>query len=429
MIFIMIKEVNILLVELYKKFFWLWLFLLIIVMNIIFIRPYGDDVTLFGSNVMWPENMSFIEAAVKRYLEWAPRVIAEWLTYFFAHNFTLFKIVNSIICTLFIYLVYRYVTFNRNNVYFNEKLICIFFVCLYPWRDMTTAGHATTFIFYLWPFTALLYVGYILLKYNNKKAISIKEYVLYSISLIFAINIEQTVTYIVFFSLIIIIYNIKQINKNILNIITLIVSVLGLIFLLTSPGEKNRFILEIGNWYPSYEMLSFVDKVNLGLTSTMFHFIRSPEAMILYLFFLIGLFVVVYKKYPNKYYYALMMINFIWVIIGLQLDIANPIVPGMENFKMLDAMTVTRISGYLPTFISMLLLLWPCIGLYLIYVNDNKKCFMIISIYLFSFCDRFIMGFSPTVFASSTRTYLPLFIMLILINSLIYIKILNDKRI
>ena len=100
-------------------------------------------------------------------------------------------------------------------------------------------------------------------------------------------------------------------------------------------------------------MLSFVDKVNLGLTSTMFHFIRSPEAMILYLFFLIGLFVVVYKKYPNKYYYALMMINFIWVIIGLQLDIANPIVPGMENFKMLDAMTVTRISGYLPTFISM----------------------------------------------------------------------------
>ena len=294
---------------------------------------------------------------------------------------------------------------------------------------MTTAGHATTFIFYLWPFTALLYVGYILLKYNNKKAISIKEYVLYSISLTFAVNIEQTVIYIVFFSLLVIIYNIKRANRNILNIITLIVSILGLVFLLISPGEKHRFILEISHWYPSYEMLSFVDKINLGLTSTMFHFIRSPEAMILYLFLLIGLFVVVYKKYPNKYYYILMMINFIWVIIGLQLDIANPIVPGMENFKTLDAMTVTKISGYLPTFISMLLLLWPCIGLYLIYVNDNKKCFMIISIYLFSFCDRFIMGFSPTVFASSTRTYLPVFVMLILINSLIYIKIFNDKRI
>ena len=415
--------------DFYKNYSYGCIFIIILFMNCLCMEPYRDDITLFGSNLMWPENMSFIDAAVKRYLEWAPRVIAEWLTYFFAHNFTLFKIANSIICTLFIYLVYRYVNFNRNNVYFNEKLICIFFVCMYPWRDMTTAGHATTFIFYLWPFTALLYVGYILLKYNNKKAISIKEYVLYSISLTFAVNIEQTVIYIVFFSLLVIIYNIKRANRNILNIITLIVSILGLVFLLISPGEKHRFILEISHWYPSYEMLSFVDKINLGLTSTMFHFIRSPEAMILYLFLLIGLFVVVYKKYPNKYYYILMMINFIWVIIGLQLDIANPIVPGMENFKTLDAMTVTKISGYLPTFISMLLLLWPCIGLYLIYVNDNKKCFMIISIYLFSFCDRFIMGFSPTVFASSTRTYLPVFVMLILINSLIYIKIFNDKRI
>lgn len=299
-----------------KEHIYFFVFCLILFINYIYMEPYRDDVTLFGSSIMWPDNMNFIEAVVKRYLEWAPRVIAEWLTYFFAHNFTLFKIINSVVCTIFIYLLCNIINFVEKNNLLRSKLVCIFFVCMYPWRDMTTAGYATTYIFYIWSFTALLYVGYILMKYNNERIILKKEYILYVISLIFAVNIEQTVTYIIFFSSIIIAYNIKKAKRNVLNICTLIIAILGLIFLLTSPGEKNRFMLEIGKWYPTFEMLSFFDKANLGLTSTMFHFIRSSEAMILYLFFLIGLFIIIYKKYPNKYYYILMMINFIWIIIG-----------------------------------------------------------------------------------------------------------------
>lgn len=411
-----------------SKNIWIIVFILILFINLIYLNPSGDDVTLFGGEILWPQNMSFIEAAIKRYIEWSPRVLAEWITYFFAHNFLLFKIINSIICLAFIYLLYNLVKYNNNNNSFSNNLICIFFVCMYPWRDMGTAGYATTFIFYLWPFTALLYVIYIMIKYNNKIRISIKEYVIYFLLLIFASNIEQTVVYTVIYSLIFISYSIKNKKKNILNIITFILSTLGLIFLLTAPGETNRFVLEIAKWYPTYEMLSFIDKVNLGLTSTMFHFIKSSEAMILYLFFLISLLIVIWSKYPNKYYYILMMFNFIWIIIGLHLNINEQIVPGMEVFEMINGRNVINFLGYLPIIISMLLLLWPCLGLYLIYNENSKKCFMIIFIYLFSFFDRFIMGFSPTVFASSTRTYLPVFIMFIFINSLIYIKIFQDSK-
>ena len=69
--------------DFYKNYSYGCIFIIILFMNCLCMEPYRDDITLFGSNVMWPENMSFIEAAVKRYLEWAPRVIAEWLTYFF----------------------------------------------------------------------------------------------------------------------------------------------------------------------------------------------------------------------------------------------------------------------------------------------------------------------------------------------------------
>ena len=407
---------------------WIIAFVLIFFINLVYVNPSGDDITLFGGEVLWPQNMSFIEAAIKRYMEWSPRILAEWITYFFAHNFLLFKIVNSVICVIFVYLLYKLIKNYSDNNLLSSIFICLFFVCMYPWKDMGTAGYATTFIFYLWPFTALLYVFYIMIKYNNNIKISIKEYVIYSLLLLFASNIEQTVVYIVIFSLIFIIYNIRNNIKKTLYIVTFIISILGLVFLLTAPGEANRFMLEIPKWYPTYEMLSFMDKMNLGLTSTMFHFIKSSEAMILYLFFLIGLLVMVWNKYPNKYYYILMMFNFIWIIIGMHLNINEPIVTGMEIFEMINGTNIISFSGYLPISISILLLLWPCIGLYLIYNEDNKKSLMIIFIYLFSFGDRFIMGFSPTVFASSTRTYLPVFIMLIFINSLIYINIFQYSK-
>lgn len=406
---------------------WIIAFIFIFFLNIISVQPSGDDL-VYGSDRIWPQQLSFIEAVIRRYMTWSPRIFSEWLTYFFTHhNILLFKILNSIVCTLFIYFIYKLSAFYIKDFSLNSKLLCIFFTCLYPWENMRSAGDITTLIFYLWPFMALLYVIYILIKYNNKIRISIKEYIIYSIMLIFLVNIEQTVTYAVLFSLIFMIYNIKNKIKNILNITTLIISIMGMIFLLTAPGEHNRFIIEM-IWYPTYEMLSFMDKINLGLTSTMYHFIASSEAIVLYLFFFIGLFIMVWNKYTNKCYCILMAFNFIWIVIGMKLEINDSIIIGMENFKMLDAMNLIMFSGYWPTLISMLLLLWPCIGLYLIYNEDSKKCFMIIFIYLFSFFNRFILGFSPTVFASSTRTYLPVFVMLIFINSIMYIKIFQDNK-
>lgn len=393
-----------------KKNIWGILFLIILIINFIYIKPFGDDL-VFGSNALWPENMTFIEATITRYMEWTPRIIADWLAYFFAHHYTMFKIMNSIVCAIFIYLIYMLTNCIKENISLNNKLICIFFVCMYPWKDMGTAGYAVTFINYLWPFTALLYVSYILIKYNNKKNILLVEYMLFSIAMIFACNIELTLIYIVCYSFIIVIYNIKKKNRNMLNIFTLLISILGLLFIWLSPGVENRYVLSIELYYPSYQMLSFLDKINLGVITTVFHFIKNSEALILYFFFLLGLVIIIYKKYPNKYYYILLIFNFIWIIIGLYSNVAqpNPI--------------LTSISAYIPTAISILLLLWPCLGLYLIYNDTIIKCFIIITIYLLSFMDRFIMGFSPSIFESSTRTYLPVFIMLILINSIIYINI------
>lgn len=407
---------------------WILLFFIVLLIHLIYAIPSGDEITFFGTVNMWPSNMTFMEVVINRYMTWSSRFFSDWLTYFFAQHFFLFKILNSVVCTLFIYLIYKLVGRLEKNSSFNTCLICIFFVCMYPWKDMESAGIATTMIFYLWPFTALLYVIYILIKYNNNNKLSIKEYIIYSISLIFSVTVEQTVTYIIIFSLMFIGYNIKNKIKNTMNVYTFIVSILGLIFILICPGLLNRFVIELG-WYSTYEMLSFMDKLSLGINSTMFHFIKVSDAMILYLFFLIGLLIVVWNKYIDKYYCILMMFNFIWIIIGLHINVNDSIVVGMETFKMIDGMNIISFSGYLPTLISILLLLWPCIGLYLVYNENNKKCFIMIFIYLFSFFDRIIMGFSPTIFASSTRTYLPVFIMLILLNCIIYIKIFNKNRI
>lgn len=411
-----------------NKSIWIVLFFIILFINIICMKPTGDDL-VFGTDAIWPSNITFMEAAINRYMQWSPRIFSDWLTYFFTHYFFLFKIINSMVITLFIYLIYKLVNILEYNSSFNSFFICIFFICIYPWKDMQTAGTATTLIFYLWPFTALLYVTCILIKYNDRRKILNIEYILCLIALFFSITVEQTVTYLVFFLIITIIYNEKNKKINTFNIITLCISLLGLVFILISPGEKYRYIIETGNGYPTYEMLSFFDKINIGITSTMFHFIKIPEAMILYLFFIIGLLILIHKKYFDRYYYILLMVNFIWILIGMHIEEAVPIFPGMENFKMLDAFSLTKGTGYLPTFISMLLLLWPCIGLYLMYVENRKKCFIIISLYIFSFCDRFILGFSPVVYGAMTRTYLPAFIILILLNCIIYIKIFNKNRI
>ena len=104
--------------------------------------------------------------------------------------------------------------------------------------------------------------------------------------------------------------------------------------------------------------------------------------------------------------------------------------PGMVmTYAAFDSYIVPPFSEFynvVPLLISVLLI---CSIIYMMVVIFKKSNALPFFIFLLGFATRFIMGFSPTIFASCSRTCYFLYMAMIIIILYIFIKLNNDKKI
>lgn len=272
---------------------------------------------------------------------------------------------------------------------------------------------------------------------NNEK---IKWYnaITYILSTIYAANQEQMAAILFGIFTIYIIYLIatKKIKTtlNKTTVLTYILIIASLIFILVCPGNAERKSLETSTWFPEYADYGIGSKVILGITSMMQYLIIYGR-MVFILFTAVMAYYII-KKYENPLIKVIGLIPFVGSIFySVFGDFVGNILPSLSSLMssyserklIITSENIFDISYWGPMIIYIAILGSILINIFLIFGN-NAKGKSIAIIYLAGLASRFILGFSPTVFASGERTSMFLYFTFVIITILIFEKILEDNK-
>ncbi len=246
----------------------------------------------------------------------------------------------------------------------------------------------------------------------------------YILAMLYACNQEQSVCIFTGISLLFLLYCLKNKLDYKFVLFYLIIGIAGFIFMMTAPGNASRTITETANRFPDYINANVFDKLQLGMVS-MFSTILNNVIIYWLLSFVLMLFINCLKG--NKLNKIIGIIQFVFASFIFVLRFYDSALN--KNYFIFNYNTETGHVFNLPCFITCLLI----IGLYsyLLYVLYKEKGIGIILLFLIGLASRIIVGFSPTVLFSNSRTttftyFTLLIIILILIRDFGYK--LNSKQ-
>ena len=401
-----------------------------------FITPNKYDDAVFLS---WIEERSTIDIVSERYQNWTSRVLIE------AVLFTVLRIskyawilVEACMVTLLGYSISKIFVKKENKKEMNMLILLL--ILAYPMDIMGSAGWAATTVNYMWPLATALFALIPLKKVWGGEKIKIWQYPLYILSLVFACNQEQTCAIVfgvyLLFTILLIIRD-KKIHPFI--IIQLILSIVSLIFVLTAPGNYVRKAEETIIGFKDFEMVSFQDKISLGLTTTLADIIE--ENNIIFAIFSLSIVVYVFMTYKEKIYRIVALIPFMTICsLGLFSKITFDIFPFLGAFTehliqpvvLLTSANCNNLFYVLPLILAMIVFF--CLILSLLLIFKNLKRNIAVLVFLVGLASRLIMGFSPSIFMSSVRTIFCFDISMIIITILIWQELIpradkNEKKI
>lgn len=418
------KEKNITFIKNFIKsnyFPFVLLFVLLLFLHL-FMNFGGDDV-FFGKQMNSLIHGNYIS---KRYNTWSSRLIIESILISITGiNTNIWRVIDTTIYTISALLIMKII--NKDNKTYINWIGCLLFL-IYPYADLSSAGWGATTTNYLWCFCFGMISFLPLINRENGKKNSKIIYPISTLSLFYAINQEQMCAIVLGFNILYLantIYKKEKISKY--NIMCLLISVLGLIFIVTCPGNAVRKLAETNNWYPEFSKYGIIQKVYLGIISTASIIVGNK--IILFLFSLILAYAtLVYSK--TNFSKIVAILNFITVssitiFKSLLLDIFPKI---NDAFNVLNYQGIPKLAdkvSYIPLFITLLLVVST---FYMILVIFKDKHLLPLFIFLAGICSRLIIGFSPTVFASGART--AFFLYMSLISTMIFVinKLYLEKK-
>ncbi len=375
-------------------------------------------------------NFPILDYIIKIY----PRFIVDNIVpYLLSHNLLLFAIVVIISVSSILYNFSKILKIN--DIRFNI-LSSLAFVVLFPFGPvMASAGSFATICVYLFPAAASLYGVRILFNDKSNKY----QNILKILALFFAANQEQFAVALCILFLGYFIYSYK-IKKSISFLKYFAFAIIIISTALSFIGDfLHRGHDEMMLYFPDFQKISLIRKIDIGFIDTMQHFFVNPFFIIIAILILILIISIRTKK---------MIPGF---IAGTQLYLlstfkTNEIVTRINDVliswnikdygKTLSSNGITRTSIH--SFASMqpdvyFIIMSTLFIISLIYILKTKKERIMISFVLFiGLATRMIMSFSPTIYASSDRTFfvmlLTLFFVFLYLSKKIFFNDINLKN-
>ncbi len=402
----------------------------------IFVTPNKYDDAIFLENIHGKTILSYV---APRYFTWTSRFLIEYiLCLVLKISKYLWILIECLMVTLAGYSLSK--LFIKENKKENI-LMLVFMILIYPITIMNSAGWAATTVNYMWPLATGLFALIPIRKIWDGEKIKVWQYPLYIIALIFSANAEQTCailfgTYLLF-AILMIIKNKKIHPFMVIQIILLIAS---LIFILTCPGNNARTIKESEQVFKDFEMLTLLDRIGLGFTSTMGLIVKNGN--LVYTVMCIMIAVYICSNYKENLYRIVSLIPvfsiFTITIYGKNLtDSIFPYFASIRNLLVNEQvmLTATNSNNLLYTipfiFASVNIV---CIIMSLLLIFRNLKNNTAVLVFLIGFASRLVVVFSPTVFLSSERTMIFLDFSMIIVTYLVWQELIkktdkNDKKI
>lgn len=300
-------------------------------------------------------------------------------------------------------------------------------VCIYPFSIMSTAGWMSTTLTYLWIVPPGLYVIFVIQKIGTGCHVSVLQYVSATFMFLLAIDIEVGV---VMMFVILLGYSILQIwnkNKNKYVYILTMVSLMRIIFDVLWQGNMSRYQSDTTNYFPDHGMLSVLDKMILGFSTSVYTIYERYWVPLIILELILCL--VVFENHKDRFRRTVCMISM--VIAGIypfsfffagQFSNLYTLISGYDaRYGWISFYNYTKPDGYI------MLFLWGTgllCTIYMIFIirNDIKNWFLWIVYLAAGFGSQFIMGFSPTVYLSASRTATWLFFAILICLIGIYME-------
>ncbi len=390
-----------------SKSIWIWSVFFAVSLFIIHItiRIYSGDEIVYFSSMM--DDKSFWTFANERYIQWSSRIIIETILVFMANHYLLWKVCNVLLYVLWVYSLYKITKYDIG--------IIMGLAMLYPVVDMLSAGWIATSLNYFWPLVLGTYSFVAVDKVICGKKVRVYELVLSLIAELVAVNVEQYVVLHLLCVGIILLYLLakreRAKNKYCVAAVHFVIAFVSFIFIVTCPGNEARRIAETHARMQNFGSLSFIDKLIYGFNTTISGFLN--QMCLLVLLFVVIIFICAVKKSSgtsNKNY--VISISVIPVVMTIIVSVGglfrNAFFTEISN--VLNQGEVINSANWNKPIHYIVFLLYAfftiSIVFSIIYIFDDIAMGSIHG-FLFICCVlvRMVMGFSPTLYFSSQRTF------------------------
>lgn len=405
----------------------------------------GDE--LYFSKLYYRNDI--FNSILMRYVNWSSRFIIEFFLIPLAGlPRIVWNFLDSIIFTLIAVLITKLTLntgkINRKKSFIYNSLSCIL-VSIYIFAissALASAGNIATTLNYTWPLFFVLLHFYLIKKYSfndtteiaNSTKISI--YALMFFSLIFAIN-QELMLFIVagayFLIILYCLYNKITIPKSIF--LMLFTLFLGFLNFYLCPGNHLRYSGEIRTWFPDYNTVTLINKIDLGI-SLLLNRIMLPNPLIkdnLINLIFFGVFAAYVYSITKKKISLLISLTPLIIILTLLImfyigyfPVIEFIHEGITKYGLLHS-NITHIM--LISVLYLIILISVLYGLINIYKYRGKKlCALILSLLLLGFASQMVKGFSPTCWATGERWEIYYYFFITCITYILTVELLENKH-
>lgn len=409
-----------------KKYYMFMILFIFVLAYFMLTKKANDDLDCIKDLV----GRSLKDYLIYRYNNWSSRLIIDGMMIMLCKNvkYKVFCVLNAATYVVMTIIISKIFNKEQNK---NINIFLCFLVLLYPLSHLGSAGYIATSINYLLPLTCLFYSMYVVLQIINNKKFSKISYIIAIITTLIACNMEQTcITFValLFFIEIFSIIKKKDKKKNWYIIVLFAIAIIELIFIAKCPGNSVRYNSEIKARYNNYANYGLKEKIYLGIIPTASEILNQK---IIFTVFALLLMIYTFGKSKNKILRTLSVIDFsFFLLMGTFSNLTKTIYQNSSKFfEIINSQDIYGNSIALPNLICLAIILFVSLSLiYLLYeVFDHKLEYPLILIV--GFASRIMMGFSPTIFASCSRTAIILYFSALVLSLIIYRELYNDKNI
>lgn len=305
-------------------------------------------------------------------------------------------------------------------------------IAMIPTRLYQSAGWIATTLNYSWTMATCLVAMVALKKIVKKQSFRWYEYPVYLLCTLYAVNMEPTCGVILgAYSVTGVYLWLAEKRTHPWIVVTLVLTIASLAFIFTCPGNGARTVRETANRMPELVHLNFLRKAEMGFSSTLYKYFMEVNFLFLWFVGVVFIGVVLARRHILLRGIAAvpLVISLVFGLFGNFFEKYYPLVKVVRSSLKAygTGLSLRHPMTWIPDLILAAGLCCLLISLWVVFSNKRLGAYSLL-VFLLGFATRFIMGFSPTIWASGVRTHFFMYIAFVLITALIYHHVLQPFR-